>query len=275
MITQEQFDKAKQFIFRHGRLFDRKRFSFHFEDGSSKSALESLLCYQNPDGGFGHGIELDVLCPASTAIGAETAMYYLEDLGIKDGEKIDRLENWILSAQQDNGTVPHPENEIKLYPHGPWWLGDDDIRVFSLAGMLGKWGRGSELFFQRVENYFENYPFPEKFEIYTYPLYLYLRFAPGMEKHTARLEEIRCQLPNLLEKFKDYYPLFSPYWSYASDDVSREILKAEAEKMVDDLQDDGGLKFAYPDLPWWRPVVTLEGLVALKKHGFLNILQGG
>ena len=271
MITQEQFDKAKQFIYRYGRLFDRKRFAFHFENGAESAALDALTCYQNPNGGFGHGIELDVLCPASTAIGAEVAMYYLEDLEVKKGKVIDRLENWILSSQQEDGTIPHQEDEIKLYPHGPWWLGDDDIRVFSLAGMLGKLNRGTELFFQRVENYFQDYPFPEKFEIYTYPLYLYLRFAPGAEKYTDRPEEIRRQLPDLLEKFKDHYPLFGPHWGYAFDDVSRKTLETEAKKMVADLQDDGGLKFAYPDLPWWRPVVTLEGLVALKRYGFLNI----
>jgi len=271
MLTPEQFDKAKQFIYRYGRLFDRKRFALHFEKGTKEAALDALRCYQNPDGGFGNGIELDVLCPASTGIGTETAMYYLEDLGVREGKVIDQLENWIISSQMSDGTMPHPEDEIKSYPHGPWWLGEDDTRVFSLAGFLGKWGRGSELFFEKVENYFKAYPFPEEIGIYSYLLYLYLRFAPGAEKYECRLAGIRHQLPKLLEKFKDYYPLFSSYWSYASDDVSREVLAAEARKMVADLQDDGGLQFAYPDLPWWRPVVTLEGLIALKRHGFFNI----
>lgn len=74
-------------------------------------------------------------------------------------------------------------------------------------------------------------------------------------------------MPELLEKFDDYYPLFSSTWCYAYDDVSRETLKKEARKMVNNLEDDGGLRFAYPDLPWWRPVITLDGLVALKRYG--------
>ena len=42
MVTEEQFEKAKQFIYRYGRLFDRKRFAFHFENGSRDEALAAL-----------------------------------------------------------------------------------------------------------------------------------------------------------------------------------------------------------------------------------------
>ena len=250
-------------------MFDRKRFSFHFENGSRAAALDALLCYQNPDGGFGHGIELDVLCPASTPIGAEVAMCYLEDLGVQEGEVVDRLENWILAAQQDDGTIPNPEDKIKLYPHGPWWLGTDDIRVFSLAGMLGKWRRGSERFFSRAEEHFSSYPFPDNFEIYSYPFYLYLRFAPGAEKRVDQLERIRRQIPDMLHKFEDHFPLFLFSYRWVSEEISRDTLETEARKVVEALQDDGGLKSPYPNLPWWRPVWTLETLIALKRYGFL------
>ncbi|MCZ6677923.1 MAG: hypothetical protein O7E52_11805 [Candidatus Poribacteria bacterium] len=51
--VQEQFDKAKHFIYRYGRLLDRKRFAYHFESGSLDAVIEALACYQNPDGGSG------------------------------------------------------------------------------------------------------------------------------------------------------------------------------------------------------------------------------
>jgi len=270
MITEEQFGKAKQFIFRHGRLFDRKRFLYHFEDGSRDEVLAALMCYQNEDGGFGHGLEMDVLCPVSSPICTETAMYYLEDLGVTEGEVVDRLENWILSSQQEDGTLPHPVDQVTLYPHGGWWLNDDKDRVLSLAGLLGKWERGSEQFFSRVEKHFSTQTLPDELGVYNYPIYMYLRFAPGAEKYADSLEEVRSKIPDMLEKAADHYPLFSPYWSNAGDEVGRETLEAEAAKMVNDLQDDGGLATAYPDLPWWRPVNTLEALVILKKYGFFH-----
>ena len=271
MITHEQFEKAKQFIFRYGRLFDRKRFSFYFQNGSRDEVLTALMCYQNEDGGFGNGLEMDVLCPVSSPICTETAMYYLDDLGVTQGEVVDRLESWILASQQEDGTLPHPVDQVKLYPHGEWWLGDDNVRVLSLAGLLGRWGRGSEQFFSRVAEYFSARTLPDDLGIFEYPFYMYLRYAPGAEKFSDSLEKARRQIPDMLEKTAGHYPLFCPHWSYARDEISQEKLKAEAAKVIGYLQDDGGLATAYPDLPWWRPVDTLKVLVLLKRHGFLDV----
>jgi len=68
MITPEQFEKARQFIYRQGDLLTRRRFAFHFEQGSNQPVLQALACYQNDDGGFGNGLELDITCPESSGI---------------------------------------------------------------------------------------------------------------------------------------------------------------------------------------------------------------
>ena len=148
-----------------------------------------LSCYQNADGGFGHGLEMDVTCPASTAIGAEVAMAYLEEIGNTKGMIMDLLENWVLSSQQSDGTIYHPKEEVKAYPHGWWWEGDS-IRTISLAGFLGKWGRGSKAFFEGAKKVFIRETFPEKLGVYNYPYNLYLRFASGAEEFSGYLEKI-------------------------------------------------------------------------------------
>lgn len=273
MVTQEQFDRAKQFIFRCGRLFDRKRFAFHFEGGSRDAAINAMLCYQNEDGGFGHGLELDILCPASNPISAEVALYHLGELGVTEGSAVDRLEKWILAAQNDDGTLAHPVDQVKQYPHGEWWLADD-ARCLSLAGLLGKWQRGTDEFFRRVEHYFTSQPFPESFGIYSYPFHLYLQYAPGAERHRHRLEEIRWQMPTLLADFETHYPLFLSSYGWYSTDIGVDTLKSEAQKAVGALQDDGGILLPqYENLPWWRPVWTLELLVNLKQYRLLQDLR--
>jgi hypothetical protein len=294
MLTKAQFEKARQFILRHGRLLDRKRFLYHFEGGALDAVVNVLRCYQNDDGGFGHGIEPDIMCPMSTGIGAETAMLIMDELGVTSGVIAERVTSWIIKAQRGNaalhrqelisvtswiikaqqpdGTIPHPPANFAAYPHAEWWAnpGDRD-RIFSLAGLLGKWGLGNEVFFNKAHLCFETCDLSSiTIGIYEYPLYLYLRYAPNIPNRETLLEQIQRQIPRLLETESDFHPLFMSPWSLAGDEVSREVLETEAEKLVKDLQEDGGLKNPYPQLPWWKPIWTLDALVRLKRHGFLK-----
>ena len=41
-------------------------------------------------------------------------------------------------------------------------------------------------------------------------------------------------------------------------------------KLFECFFEDGGVATPYPDLPWWRPVFTLDGLILLKRYGLLQ-----
>ena len=111
-IDEIQIKKIKEFIFKNGRLLERRFFSFFFEDGNKDDAIKALMAYQNVDGGFGNGIEPDLLCPDSTAIGAETAMYYLDLLECGDNKITDQLFNWIIKKQNEEGFINHPREYV-------------------------------------------------------------------------------------------------------------------------------------------------------------------
>ena len=271
MLSADQLSRARQFVYRHGSLLDRKRFAFHFEGGSPNTVLDALRCYQNPDGGFGHGLELDVMCPASTPICAELALYYLDDLGVRDGDTLERLEKWIVRSQRGDGSLLNPSDEIRRYPHGPWWLGEDRVRTFSLAGLLAKAGRGSAEFFRRANRLFADHPFPPEIGKYDYPLFLYLTYAPVERGLSARMATIQDQLPAMLCRFQDHHPLLVFSYRWVSDETCRQVLEAQARLAAGDLEEDGGIRCPYPDLPWWRPVWTLEVLISLKRFGFLAV----
>ncbi len=55
--------EAKRFFESHGRDIDRARFAYHFGEMPQAEMLEVLARYQNPDGGFGHGLEVDIKAP--------------------------------------------------------------------------------------------------------------------------------------------------------------------------------------------------------------------
>ena len=68
--TNQAINQSKGFIYQNGRLLERYLFATFFEkgvQGSKEACLKALLAYQNPDGGFGNGIEPDLLCPDSSA----------------------------------------------------------------------------------------------------------------------------------------------------------------------------------------------------------------
>jgi hypothetical protein len=268
-VSDEQWARTRDYIYRHGRLLERTLFERFFGGGSRASCLRALLAYQNADGGFGNGIEPDLLCPDSSAIGAETAMYVLDLLDAQDIEAVDRLVSWIAEAQNERGIIPHPSGQMLDYPHQPWWENADDTRVLTLAGLLAKWGRADGAVLRGARRYYESAPLPDEWSFYAYPFYVYLRYAGETDLDHERLSGITAHLPALIEGSADHYPLFSRYWCYAADKVSQEVLLQEAGKFLNALQEDGGLDAPYPDLPWWRPIFTLDGLIALRKQGLI------
>ena len=269
LMSSEQLEQSKRFIFQHGRLLERKLYEYVFEDGTREASVRALRAYQNEDGGFGNGLEEDLLCPDSTAIGAETAMYVLEMLGTRSGEMVERLVRWVTANQTGEGTIPHPPKGLFDYPFQPWWRNPDDDRVLVIAALMKKWGLEHGQFFQRARRFYLTTTLPAADYFYGYPHLAYLQYNAESDADRARLATMIERLPVLLAAHGDLYPLFSRYWFYAADQVDREVLAEQAQRFVAGIQEDGGVVTPYPDLPWWRPVFTLDGLMLLKRQGFL------
>jgi hypothetical protein len=270
IIDEQQIKKIKEFIFKNGRLIERSLFSFFFESGNKDAVIKALVAYQNKDGGFGNGIEPDILCPDSTAIGAETAMYYLDLLEYVDNEITDQLFNWVIKEQNDEGFINHPPENMSNYPFQDWWNGPDDLRIFALSGFLKKWGLKDALFFKKVKEFFSNSSLPKEFKFYEYPFFIYLKYLGESQEEKKVLQQIITQLPSIFENNKEHFSLFSRAWYLALDVVDEKLVENETDNFFNGLKEDGSLKIIYQNLPWWRPIWTLEGLILLKKAGFID-----
>jgi len=268
-VSGEQLERAKDFIYSHGRLLERKLFEYFFAEGTRTACVHALRAYQNDDGGFGNGLEADLLCPHSTAIGAETALFVLEMLETPCAEMVERIARWAVANQSENGIIPHPPQGLFGYPHQPWWRNPDDDRVLVIAALLKKHGLEHGQFFERARRYYLTTTLPAADYFYGYPHLAYLKYCGEGDAVRARLATMVESLPILLGSHADHYPLLGRYWFYAADLVDRGVLVEQAERFVDGLQEDGGLAIAYPDLPWWRPIYTLDGLILLKRYGLL------
>lgn len=70
-------DKAKTFIRHNARPIELAVYQYFYENGTKQKVIEELLKYQNPDGGFGHGLEADNWNPDSNPIAANDAIITL------------------------------------------------------------------------------------------------------------------------------------------------------------------------------------------------------
>lgn len=269
-LNKNQVKKIKDFIFKNGRLLERKLFSYFFEKGKKEDVIRALVAYQNSDGGFGNGIEPDLLCPDSTAIGAETALYILDIMEISNSDIVTNIAKWVVNSQNDEGYINHPPENLEEYPYQPWWKNPDNIRIFAIAAFLKKLGFEDKHFFSKVRTFYAKTQFPKEIQIYDYPYFLYLKYLGESNMEKKMLQNIINQFPIICEKNKDHYPLFGRHWYHALDILDKKVVENEADNFFNGLKDDGGLKIIYENLPWWRPIWTLDGLILLKLNGIIN-----
>ena len=262
--------KIKDFIFKNGRLLERKLFSYFFENGKKEDVIKALVAYQNSDGGFGNGIEPDLLCPDSTAIGAETALYILDLLKISNSNIVTNIAKWVVNSQNSEGYINHPPKNLEVYPYQPWWKNPDKLRIFAVVAFLKKFGFEDKNLFSKVRTFYLKTQIPEKIQIYDYPYFVYLKYFGESEEEKITFQRIIKQIPSIFEDNKDHYPLFGRHWYHALDIVDEKVVENELANYFKGFEDDGGLKIVYENLPWWRPIWTLDGLIIAKINGLVD-----
>lgn len=122
--TRRFFEKAKKFVYRNARPLDFARWQFHFENANAEAVLEVLSAYQNPDGGFGEGIEPDLWNPHSTPAGTLAAAEILREIGFTDNSHpvVQGMLSYLASGkdfEKDRWYLTLPSNNA--YPHAEWW----------------------------------------------------------------------------------------------------------------------------------------------------------
>jgi hypothetical protein len=269
ILTGEQIQIARMFVFKNGRLLERQLFEYFFGDGTKQACLKALSAYQNEDGGFGNGLEPDILCPASSGIGAETAMYILELLGCQDSAMANSLAQWIIANQNMAGVIDHPPMNFTKYPYQSWWQKPDAERVLTLAGLMKKWGIGPAAFLEKVRSWFLTVKMPDGISFYDYPYFVYLKYCSASTVDREQFSKMVAGIPGLLKKHRDHFPLFNRAWHHACDYVDKEVLAQEAAGFVNAIHADGDIDSPYPELPSWNPIFLLDGLILLKQVGFL------
>ena len=116
----DRFAAGSGFIRREARVLEQRLFATVFEGAPAEGVLAALAGYRNADGGFGHGLEPDKLCPASLAIDVEMALLTMAAAGTVDHAMVDGACTFLASITED-GAVPLAAPVIEGYPRAEHW----------------------------------------------------------------------------------------------------------------------------------------------------------
>ncbi|MFP5317051.1 MAG: hypothetical protein ACLGI2_02020 [Acidimicrobiia bacterium] len=120
-MTDDRFAAARSFLLTEGRLLERRLFATLFEGAPASGVVDALRGYQNDDGGFGHGLEPDKLCPASLPIDVEMAFHALLAAEHPEPALLGRACDWLAAVADDRGAVPLAFPVMEGYPRAEHW----------------------------------------------------------------------------------------------------------------------------------------------------------
>lgn len=133
MLSENQLKSIERYIMRNGREIEKAKWNYLFNSGEKEAILSELLKYQNRDGGFGNGLEADILMPNSSSIASAEAILIAYDYHLDCGQKwfrdlLDYLESTIANDNEIVSFWEKVPNEVDDYPHAPWWNYSKEVR---------------------------------------------------------------------------------------------------------------------------------------------------
>lgn len=125
-LTTDRYLRARAFLLDRARPLERAAFEHEFEGGPAWPVVDALAAFQNPDGGFGHGLEPDARTGASGALATCVALHRLAEIRAPADHPMVRtavgyLKDTLDPVERTWRIVPEATAEA---PHAPWWAQD-------------------------------------------------------------------------------------------------------------------------------------------------------
>lgn len=290
--------RAEHFVRLTGRVLEQRRFARLFRGAACAPVLTALQAYANEDGGFGHALEPDVRGPDSQPLPTMTALRLLDELGLCNGQAVERICRYLTSITNPDGAVPAVLASLRDQPHPPFLTVPDDppselLATGPIVGTLHRnnvWHawlfRATEFCWRAVESLEDTHPYEARAAV------AFLDAVPDRERAeraAGRLGRIVRDrgLVVLDPERADEAPVapgYAPGEHHFAHDFApspaslarRWFSDDETDRALDALsarqEDDGGWPITWA--AWapgtrleWRPIVTIEALRTLRAYG--------
>lgn|GEM_PF-2017841 len=281
-LSFENFMRAKQYLFTHGRELEQKLFEFEFENGSAEEVKKVLEKHQSEDGGFQNMGEGDRHC--SSPIGTIVAFQYLVEVGATASERI---------VQDGIKYLLQSYNEERNY-----WQPDSGRSYDTATEMLNGWGNpGAEivgylhyyselvpaLFLQKVtEIALDNLNAMED-QLNWFSILCFLKMSACTEEPIKSMivKRFKNEIGKVIEKDSTRWSTYcaKPFWYATSpssplfDEIQEYVLQSLSYE-VETQSTEGNFILNWPvtgeDEKTWKSIWTLDALKALKQHSMIE-----
>jgi hypothetical protein len=289
----ERFAAGREFLLREGRLVERRLFAVYFEGAPGEGVIGVLRGYLNDDGGFGHGLEPDIRCPASLPIFTEVALQRMAAARVTDPALVEGACDYLAGVAADagaDGAVPPASAVIEAYPraaHWSEWTYQPGLNpTAGLAGLLYQLGAShpwisaaAQFCWKRIDSA----DLPEDGHSLSEVL-IFLAHSPERERADAAASKVAERLASAalvrLDPDDTSYGLSPLAFAPSADSRWRtlftdDLIEAHLDRLEREQQPDGGwpIRWEPPGQAAtleWRGIVTLDALRTLCSYGRLN-----
>lgn len=273
--------KAKHYVHANGVLWERALWDYLFDGGSLEQVHRCLLCYKNEDGGWGHGFEHDIKCPASNPLQVEFLLSVIRDTGLPAGNLLEGTVSWIEQNRSEDGSLKNPPGLLD-YPHAPWWSGGGQNQPDSITGNLLKLGLCSPTLAESTQRWVLQNLSLEKIKAndwlfmayHAHDYFMNVEDFPDLERcRQATLDNIRhCAEAHLYKGELNKARMIFQFAPRPESPVARAMPAELIERLLDHLagsqREDGGWADEH-GLAYWQPYFSTIALLTLKNYNRL------
>lgn len=310
-LLQNDYEKIRKWIYKNARPLDLARWKYHFEGGSKEDVLLSLSAYQNDDGGFGHGLELDCWNPNSNPMQTWKATDILKEIdGCENDSKV--TEGILRFLDSDKFFVDGYWNAVipsnNDYPHAPWWSYYEGANKdwgcnpsVSLAGFVILTANRTSSIYKRAEllikectsEYINGGLLESMHESKCFvQLYDYLMKSKtniiDLDKLKSKLiDQVNYCVCRDVSKWKTEYVCRPSFFINGKDSIfykdNKEVLNRELNFIIENLNDEGTWNINWNwnqyekqwvlSENWWKAEIIINNLILLRNFGKWGIIN--
>lgn len=273
----DTLSRARDFLAANGRDVERTAVERCFGRLSLDVFVGVLGGYQNDDGGFGHGLEVDIGASASNPFATELALrLFLQCAVPTDHPVVQRTIRYLESTQDEAGDWRFTP-EVQAGELAPWfreWQWPSLNPACTTAGLLRDLGLGSARLHERVERLFQRLKKSKDvangsfYDVRPYAMYFLPEWThPERELWISGVLwwHVRQHVLGTVADNGHFFEYVRGPETYIGRNLPRDILDERLAGLIAEQSADGGWPSPYS--PKWRGWVTVQNLLVLKAFG--------